>query len=166
MFLVIHFQQYEGAQISDLKSQNDKSNLKDVNFERLLHKTIKKVMEKANFQFSISNFQLFLKLLAPFAPHITEEIWREVLGNKTSLYLEPWPEWDEKLIEDETFQLVVQVNGKVRATLTAERGISQAQAERLAREDARVAKYLEKPFDGLMVKKVIFVKDRLINFVL
>ncbi|MDP2704620.1 MAG: leucine--tRNA ligase [bacterium] len=113
--------------------------------------------------------ETFLKLLFPFAPHMTEEIWREVLGNKNSLYLEAWPEYDAKLIEDETFQLVVQVNGQVRGMIEAKKGISQKDAEKAARADAGVLRYLGEPFDsaqGIRVKKVIFVKDRLINFVL
>ncbi|MDP3725374.1 MAG: class I tRNA ligase family protein, partial [Nanoarchaeota archaeon] len=187
--------------------------------EQVLHKTIKKVtediegfrfntaisammicfneIEKANLQLTTYNLQLFLKLLAPFAPHITEEIWQkrrftqittQINAEKNpcasalysresafqSIHLEAWPEYDEKLIEDETFQLVVQVNGKMRATITAEKGISQEEAEKLALANERISKYVKKPFgvapaDARALAgrqgKVIFVKDRLVNFV-
>ncbi|MDP2703784.1 MAG: class I tRNA ligase family protein, partial [bacterium] len=166
------------------KGQRTKNLGDEKNLERLLHKTIKKVTEDIQgFRFntaisalmicfnemekqgspstSSGTKQTFLKLLAPFAPHLSEELWREVLGHKTSIHLEAWPEWDPTKIEDEAFQLVVQVNGKTRATILAEKGISEKDAEKAAREDERVARHLE----GRKAKKVVFVRDRLINFV-
>lgn len=111
---------------------------------------------------NIDTCKTFLKLLSPFVPYMTEEIWREALEHKTSIHLETWPEWDEKMIQDETFQLVVQINGKVRGTIMAKKGISQEEAEKLARSGVGVVKYLE----GKNARKVVFVSDRLINFVI
>ena len=114
-------------------------------------------------QYVSSNIkETFLKLLAPFAPHITEEIWRNVLGNKESIHKSPWPEYDPKLIKEEEFDLVIQVNGKHRDTMRASVGISGEKAKRLALESARVKGLIgNKP-----IRKTIYVKDRLINFVI
>jgi leucyl-tRNA synthetase len=107
------------------------------------------------------DYTILLTLLAPFAPHITEELW-ERAGNNKSIHLEKWPGYNPKLVEDDTFALVVQVNGKTRATVSATRGISEKKAKELALGEERVQKFLE----GSAVKKVVFVKDRLINFVI
>ena len=140
-----------------------------------MHKTIKKVTEDVDgmkFNTAISklmeyvnsgeyDYKTLLVLLAPFAPHITEELW-ERLGNKESIHLNEWPKYDPKLVEEKMFDLVVQVNGKTRATLRVERGISEEEAKEKALKDERVDRYLE----GKEIKKTIFVKDRLINFVI
>ncbi|OGF61893.1 leucine--tRNA ligase [Candidatus Giovannonibacteria bacterium RIFCSPLOWO2_01_FULL_44_40] len=116
------------------------------------------------------DFVIFLKLLAPFAPHLTEEIWSK-LGNKSaqgrpasgwkSIHLESWPEYDPKLVEEEAFQLIVQINGKVRDKFEAPVNISQSEAERLtlAREKVKLALENRKP------RKVVWVPKRLINLV-
>ncbi|MEK7635413.1 MAG: leucine--tRNA ligase [Patescibacteria group bacterium] len=160
-------------------------------FETLLHKTIKKVgedIESMSFNTAISSmmiltnemdkqkeiskedFGAFLKILSPFAPHIAEEIWAN-LGNPTSQKLrgtgkaliatESWPEFDKnKIIEDKT-NIVVQINGKVRAQFEAEIGISESEAKNKAISMPEVQKWLE----GKEVKKVIFVPNKIINFV-
>ena len=84
-----------------------------------------------------------------------------MLGNKKSIHLSEWPKFDAKKVEEDVFQLVVQVNGKTRAAIEAEKGITQARAEKIVRGDERVSSYLE----AKKIKKTIFVKDRLINFV-
>ncbi len=147
-----------------------------------LHKTIKKVTEDIeNFKFNtaisammilvnelekekslkIENWKLIIKLLAPFAPHITEEIWRK-LGHKKSIFLEPWPKYDPKKIKEEIFELVVQINGKVRDKTEAKRGISQKEAEQLTLNRENVKRYI----NGKRVQKIIFVPDKLINIVI
>ena len=104
----------------------------------------------------------FLLLLAPFAPHMTEELWQVLLKSKVkSIHLHPWPKYDPKLAEVSEIVLVVQVNGKVRDKIAVEQGIDQKQAQKLALESAKVTKYLGKA----KLKRVIFVPDRLINFV-
>ncbi len=103
-----------------------------------MHKTIKKVtddIENLQYNTAISALmilfnkidegklydkevtKMFIKLLAPFAPYLSEELWREILGSKTSIHCEPWPIYDAKMLEEKTIQLVVQVNGKHRATI-------------------------------------------------
>ena len=105
------------------------------------------------------DFEAFLLLLAPFAPFITEEIWQR-LGNDYSIHKEQWPEYKEKSLVSDTTNLLVQVNGKYRATIETDRGISESNAKKLAIANETVARHLKgEP------KKIIFVKDKLINFV-
>lgn len=106
------------------------------------------------------NIENLLKLLAPFAPHITEELWAE-LGHDTSVHLQPWPDWDDELIQDELQTIVVQVNGKVRTNLVAAMGTKEADLIAQAKQDAKVASFLN---DKELVK-TITVPNRLINFV-
>ena len=149
-------------------------------FARALNKTIKKVgedIEEFHFNTAVSalmvllnemekvgasseNFSVFLKLLAPFAPHLAEELWSR-LGNKASIHFEPWPKYDPKLVEENTFELIIQINGKVRDKFEAPVNISQSEAERLtlAREKVKLALENRKP------RKIIFVPRRLVNIV-
>ncbi|OGZ00309.1 MAG: hypothetical protein A2945_01670 [Candidatus Liptonbacteria bacterium RIFCSPLOWO2_01_FULL_52_25] len=152
-------------------------------FLTLLHKTIKKVTEdienlhyntavsalmillnetEKSRQLSGATCQIFAKLLAPFAPHMAEEIWREVLGHKTSIHREPWPEYDPKLLVEEKFILVLQVNGKVRDTVEIDSGITEQQAKELALENEKVKSFLA----GKAAKKLIYVPKKLVNIVI
>lgn len=101
-----------------------------------------------------------LILLSPLAPHMAEELWQK-LGHKTSIFEEKWPEYDKKLLKEEKITLVVQVNGRVRDTLEAAAGLSQAEAQALAISSEKVHNWLS----GKDIKKVIFVPDRLINLI-
>ncbi len=148
---------------------------------RILHKTIKKVTQDIeNFKFNTAisalmiflneaekekeigkkTFEKFLKLLSPFAPHIAEEIWKN-LKNKKSIFLSSWPKYDPRLIKEEKIILVIQINGKVRDKIEVEANISKKKAEKLALSQKRIQKWLQ----GKEIKKVIFVPGRLINFV-
>jgi len=101
-----------------------------------------------------------LKLLAPFAPHIAEELWQQ-LGQKDSIHTSKWPSWDEKLLVSDTMTIVVQVNGKVRANITVPAGSSEGDVTKAAQAHEKVVTYLKpKP-----AKKVIYVPGKLINFV-
>ncbi|MEK7629820.1 MAG: alpha/beta fold hydrolase [Patescibacteria group bacterium] len=155
----------------------------ETNLNHLLHKAIKKVtediesfhyntaisalmillneMEKNEKSIITNHLLLFLKLLAPFAPHLAEELWM-ALGNKESVHQSEWPKFDPKLIKEETFTLIIQINGKVRDQVEAKIGISESEAGKLAIKQERMKQYLaeNKP------KKVIFVPNRLINFVI
>jgi leucyl-tRNA synthetase len=113
-----------------------------------------------NKQMSKENWGTFLILLAPFAPHITEELW-EKLGHKDSIHLQSWPSFDEKLTKDETVKIVVQVLGRMRATLNMPAGSSQDEVRKKALEEINIKKHLE----GKKIEKEIFVSDKLINFV-
>jgi len=146
-----------------------------------LHKTIKKVTEDIeHFRFNtalsalmilinqmekekepaLSDYQLVIKLLAPMAPHISEEIWQS-LGNKQSIFLEEWPSYDEKIIKEEKVILIIQINGKVRDKIEVEAGISKTDAEKKALAREKIKKWTEKN----KIKKIIFIPDKLINIV-
>jgi leucyl-tRNA synthetase len=153
--------------------------------EKLMHQTIKKVsgdIQGLRLNTVISAFMValnglekefiasplslheplltFAKLLFPFAPHVSQELWQK-LGNKTLLDAEIWPEWDEKLVKEENYDLVIQVNGKLRATAKAAMGIDEEEAKKLALSLEVTRKWV----DAKKIKKTVFVKDRLINFI-
>ena len=154
--------------------------------ERLLHRTIKKVsedienlhmntavsslmillnemegLEIENWKLKINSKKVFLLLLAPFAPYIAEELW-QTLGEKGSIHAQPWPKFDAKKMKEDTFQLVVQVNGKVRTVIEAPCSISQNEAEQLALSSERVIKVM----NGMRPARIIYVPGKLVNFVL
>jgi leucyl-tRNA synthetase len=99
-------------------------------------------------------------VLAPFAPHIAEELW-ERAGYSESVHLQRWPEFDPAALAVSTLDLVVQINGKIRARLPVAPGISESEATKLALADPNVAAHLK----GKTVRKQIFVPDRLLNIV-
>ncbi|MEK7651120.1 MAG: leucine--tRNA ligase [Patescibacteria group bacterium] len=158
-----------------------KSNKASEETLRLTHRTIKKItndIESLHYNTAISalmiflnefekkgvdkeNKEVFLKLLAPFAPHITEELWSE-LGKKTSIHKSSWPIANSKFLKEEDFDLVIQVNGKLRATIKMPRGASQRDAEKAAFGNENVNNSIA----GQKPKKTIFVPNRLINFVI
>ena len=113
-----------------------------------------------NKQMSLANWESFLILLAPFAPHITEELWHQ-MKHKDSIHLQSWPKFDEKMIVDETVTVVVQVLGRMRGSLEMPGGATQEEIKTKALQDPNIQKHLE----GKEIIKEIFVKDRLINFV-
>lgn len=152
--------------------------------KQALHATIKKVTEdiaELRYNTAISammillnefeadaknvtkcDFENFLKLIAPLAPHISEELWRNVLGNKKSIHREKWPEYDKNLVKAETFTLIIQVNGKVRDSIEVPAEISREEAEKLALNREKIKNIVEQA----SVKKVIYVPGRLVNIVL
>jgi leucyl-tRNA synthetase len=100
------------------------------------------------------------QLLAPFAPHITEEVW-ESLGHDSSVHISNWPQWDEKLVAEEVITLAVQVNGKVRSEIVAPTDISEVEAIEAAKADEKIAPLIE----GKKLKKQIYVPGRLVSLV-
>ncbi|MFZ0677435.1 class I tRNA ligase family protein, partial [Candidatus Binatus sp.] len=102
----------------------------------------------------------FILLLAPMAPHVTEEIWR-AMGHTKSVHLEPWPKYDPKLVIDETVTVVIQVNGKVRDRLQVPAGSSESDVRNLALNSESVKRHL----DGNPPKKFIFIKDKMLSIV-
>lgn len=149
--------------------------------EKLLHKTIKKIGEDIeNFKFNTAvsalmillnemekqnNLppafcRLFLKLLAPFAPHMAEELWM-YLGNSSSVHAEKWPEYDLRLVKEEKFILVIQINGKVRDSVEMSADITEEEVKELTLKREKIGKYLgsKKP------RKIIYIPRRLINIV-
>jgi leucyl-tRNA synthetase len=99
-------------------------------------------------------------LIAPFAPHIAEELW-ERFGHQGSVHLERYLEPDERALAVDEIVLVVQVNGKIRARLTAEPGVSEEDAVAMAMAEPTVLAQI----DGKQVRKRIFVADKLLNLV-
>ena len=107
-------------------------------------------------------YEIFLKLLAPFAPHITEELWREVLGNKNSIHMEAWPEYDDMLLAKEMIIIAIQVNGKLRDTVQVKKGLSENEIKELVLGREKIKKNLE----GVEIKKIIYIQDKLTNIVI
>lgn len=105
------------------------------------------------------NAKIFVKILAPFAPHICEELW-ETLGGEGSVHAATWPEIDAALLVEDSFELVVQTNGKTRGTLSVAKGLSEEDARALVLESEIGKRYVVGE-----VKRIIFVKDKLINFI-
>ncbi|MEX0909250.1 MAG: class I tRNA ligase family protein, partial [Gemmatimonadaceae bacterium] len=100
-----------------------------------------------------------VQLISPFAPHVAEELW-EQLGHKESVFDSGWPTFDPALAAEETIELAVQVNGKLRGTLQVAPSITQDAAHKLALEDPSIAKFVTGT-----PKKVVFVPGRLLNIV-
>jgi len=159
-----------------------KENLK--NLEKTRHKTIKKVtedLEKLHFNTAISSLMEYVNelyevpleavdkkhleslvlLLSPLAPHMSEELWSVYLKHRKSIGKEKWPSYKSQLTEEKNFILIAQVNSKIRAKLKIKKGIDKVEAEKLAKNSPLIKKYLGKK----KIKKVIFVEDKLINFV-
>ena len=101
-----------------------------------------------------------VSLLAPFAPHISEELWQR-LGGEGMLANGRWPAADPSLLEEETSLVVVQVNGRLRARIPVRRGAGEEEVVAAARGDARVAAAV----GGARIRKVVHVPDRLVNLV-
>ena len=108
----------------------------------------------------------YLKLLAPFAPHITEEIY-QTLKPSQSIHTESWPEYDEALMQDDEINFVVSVNGKMRDVLKIPTDTSKEEIELISRSNEKISKYLVDTNGNLHnIKKTIFVKNKMINFVI
>lgn len=157
------------------------SSEKNEGVEKELHKTVQKVGEdssKLKFNTAISalmifsnlsekegvdkeQFETFLKLLAPFAPHITEEIWHN-LGNGESIHIEAWPEFDTSKIIEGTGTLGIQIDGKIRGNIKVPVEIIEDDLKKLIVEDPRFSKWLE----GHEINKFIYIKGRLVSIVL
>ena len=148
----------------------------------IYHQTIKKVTEdyeKLAFNTAISQMMIFvnevykkgsigksqaktfLKLLNPICPHITEELNQSVLKQNEELIYAEWPSFDEKYLVVDDIEMVIQVNGKVRAKVQTKRGLDKDKAQEMALNHENVIKHLE----GLNVKEVIVIPDKLINIV-
>ena len=109
---------------------------------------------------SVATARAFLQVLAPFAPHITEELWAR-LGGSGSVMLAPWPAYDAAKLATTEVKLVFQVNGKHRGDQLVPVGLTQDAAVQLARENPKVAPHL----DGKATKRVIFVPNKILNLV-
>jgi leucyl-tRNA synthetase len=107
------------------------------------------------------DFEMFLKVLHPFAPHMTEELWKD-LGNKDTLVKEVWPKADPRKMKTSTVIIVVQVNGKMRGEIKIDADSEESEVLAKVKNDSQIQKWI----GDSVVKKVIFVKNRLINMVI
>jgi len=107
-----------------------------------------------------NEYKILLQVLSPFAPHMTEELWN-MLGEKKSIHLSSWPKIDESLIEDKEIKIAVQINGKVRTEIMIRVEDNEETAKQKALTNEVVLKYM----GSGIIKKVIYVKNRLINIV-
>ena len=98
--------------------------------------------------------------MAPFAPHLAEELYSQ-LDNKNSVFKQKWPEYDKALVKDETINLVVQVNGKLRNTILVSADIAEDEAKEMALADEKIKKWTK----DKEIVKIIFVKGKLVNIV-
>ena len=101
-----------------------------------------------------------VRLLGPFAPYLTAELWQE-LGQASAVEKSSWPDFDAELAREDDVEVVLQVNGKLRSKLNVPRGTSREELERMAKEDPKVIAHL----DGKAIRKAIVVPDKLVNVV-
>ncbi|MFH1366979.1 MAG: alpha/beta fold hydrolase [Patescibacteria group bacterium] len=167
-----HFQTNFGTQDLETKKYGLNKTVKKVteDIDNLHFNTaVSALMKLINIYINLGNIEensskkdereIYCKLLSPFAPHLAEELW-EKLGHKESIFKEKWPSYDSKLVKDEEVEFIIQVNGKLRERLRLPADISESEAKEKALSSEKVRKYvIGEP------KKVIFVKGRLINFV-
>lgn len=111
---------------------------------------------------SLVSCRLFLLLLAPFAPHLAEEIWINMMKNKTSIHSESWPSFNEEFLEDELIDLVIQINGKLRDAIKVKRDLTEDDVKKIIFEREAVKKYIE----GKNIKRFIYIPNRLTNIVI
>jgi leucyl-tRNA synthetase len=135
--------------------------LEDFKFNTAVAAYMEFYNEIKNEPLSAETMGTFLKVLYPFAPHMCEEI-NALLGGNKSLQLEAWPSYDPEKIAEQEIKLVVQINGKARSVISVPSDSDEDAARKIAAADEKIGKYLA----GREIKKVIFVKNRLINFVI
>ncbi len=165
-----------------LYTEEDKIKVEEnKNLEKVYHQTVKKVTEDyetMNFNTAISSMMVFinavykenvfpkeyalnfLKLLNPIAPHITEELWQR-LGNNDTITYATWPSFDENKMVDEEFEMVVQVNGKVRGKIVVSTETSKEEMEKLALDISNVKNYI----DGKEIVKIVTIPKKLVSIV-
>ena len=150
--------------------------------KRVLHESIQKIsedIETMRFNTAISqlmiclnalrgeegisrdDFLTYLRLLAPFAPHTTEELW-EMLGNNNSIHVAPWPISQKRYLTTDTATIIVQINGKVRTHIIVKKGMSEKEIQECVTKQDEVKKWLKEK----VIKKIVYVQDKIINFVI
>ena len=166
-----------------LYTQTDKiKDLPNPELEKVYNFTVKKVTndyETMNFNTAISQLMIFInsvyktdifpkeyaegfvKLLNPVAPHITEELWNTVLGGMSSISYAEWPKYDETKIIDEEIKLPIQVNGKVKTTITIPLDSNEETVKNIAHNNSTIMRVLE----GKNIVKEIYVKNKIYNIV-
>lgn len=171
-FLDRIYRLYESEKLQDTENKN---------LEKIYHQTVKKVtddFETLNFNTAISQMMIFInavykeeifpkeyaegfvKLLNPVAPHISEEIW-EMLGHHGTMAYEAWPTYDASKLVENTKEIAVQVNGKVRATITISVDEDEESIKEKAMKEENVCRHME----GKEIVKVIVIKGKIVNIV-
>lgn len=109
-------------------------------------------------------YETFLLLLAPFAPHMTEELWHRLSENPESIHKQQWPSYDQRYLEEENSTIIVQINGKMRGTIAVENEKidDQKYVEEKSRQSEKIGKHLE----GKTAKKIVYIVGKVINFVI
>jgi leucyl-tRNA synthetase len=159
-----------------------KEKIGDVQENKIIHKIIKKItedIEEHKYNTAISammillnewdkqesiskqDYKTLLQLLAPFAPHITEELWHQ-LGERESIHLSVWPKYDESLVIEDQVTVGVQINGKLRAEITLAKDMDTKEVEKMVLELSKIKEYTE----GKSINKIIIVPNRIINIVI
>ena len=162
--------------------ENKISDNENKNLEKIYHETVKNVTndyEKLSFNTAISHLMIFInavykeevfpkvyaegfiKLLNPICPHITEELWNKILGHDNTIAYEKWPEYDETKLVETTFDIAVQVNGKLRGTIT----INIDDTEDVIKEKALSNENVKRHIEGKEIVKVIVIKNKIVNIV-
>jgi leucyl-tRNA synthetase len=175
---------------SKLKAQSSKPQPKAEKYsalEKILHQSIKKItedienlryntaisqlmillneFEKKQNEFSNKHYDIFLKLLSPFAPFIAEEIWQSRCRASSvvrSIHLQKWPEYDPEKTKEKTFELIIQINGKKRDQLQISENLSEEEIKKLTISREKVKNYL----GNKLPEKIIYVPRKIINIVL
>lgn len=163
------------------KVTNQNSKTGNPKYEIILNQTIKKVgedIESMSFNTAVSqmmmclnemekseivnadDFKKYLKILSPFAPHFTEELWR-MLGEKKSIHLSSWPEYDSAKLESHDVKIMIQINSKIRADITVARSATEEEIKKIALLHEKVVSALA----GKVPTKFIYVPGRLLNIV-
>jgi len=167
---------------SQLSSPSKDINKNDKALEAIIHKTIKQVTESIdnlrlntaishlmsfvneltqNNYYSVNALSVLVRLLAPFAPHIAEELWRK-LGNQETIVFADWPQFDLAKTIDDQVSVAIQINGKLRTVIQANRGLSEAEITAIVLADPKIQPFLE----GKSIVKSFFVPDKLFNLVI
>ncbi len=162
--------------------ENKISDSENPNLDKIYNQTVKKVTEdyeSLGFNTAISQLMIFInavykedifpkkyaegfiKLLNPVSPYITEEIWNKVLGHKNTISYESWPTYDESKLKDDVYEMVVQVNGKVRGKISVSVDATEEEMKKLAKDIDNVKNYI----DGKEIVKEVVVPKKLVSIV-
>ena len=180
------------SNLEDSQINSDEQVIK--NLEQIKHQTIKKVsqdIEDLKFNTAIAclmeyvnnlleynkqdnvcgskdmidSIKILILLMSVFAPHLSEDLWHKInsdISDIDSIFQEQWPKHDLELVKSKQIDLIIQINGKFRHIIKVDAGLSKQKAGKLAKQEAKIQKYLK----NKQASKIIFVPDKIINFVL
>jgi len=117
--------------------------------------------EALDFEFLAEALDNLVLLFAPFAPHISEELWQQAMAHEKSVFLNRWPSYDPQILKTDVVTIVIQINGKLRSQVRVPRDTPEEEVAEAARTDPKTAGYLE----GRQIRKVFHVPNKLVNFV-